>query len=250
MVKIKVIKTQKLMEVEPVETESEKKHRRIKNRHKTSRQRKDYPSDNPAHLSKSQRQDAIFPGYETLRKLSKGIAEKKSKVPLCADGMNPNHSKDGKFSDGSDSGSWSSGLNDPSAIRRSKSRKCQRGQSARQGNQQRWTKVPCGRDGRVSKDGKPPTYYRCYDGKKVIPEESIKIPQNSDRQVAFDDLILRLGKKQRAIEKLTDEIRRIKKTKCQKQMSVSDLVKALNYVSLAKKGKAFDEKTTTPTNPN
>lgn len=245
MVKVKIIRTSTLMEDEPPETPAQKKHRQLRNKHKTSRQRKQYPSDDPGHLSRNQKLDGLFPGRETLRKLSYGVFEKKSKVPLCADGHNPNHDKSGKFSDASGDGSWSSGMSDY-AARRAKTRKCARGQSARKKTQQRFTRVPCGRAGRVKqKDGKPPTYYRCYDGKKVIPEETLKIPQ-MDGQVDLDMLISMLGKKQRRIEKLTNHIQSLRKTKCPNQMSVTQLVKALNAVSLAKKGKALEPTTTTP----
>lgn len=243
MVKIKVRKQPNLLEVDTQETPAQKKHRKIRNKHKTSRQRKHYPSDNPGHLSKNERKEAIFPGYETLRQLSKGIAEKKSKTPLCADGHNPYHSKDGRFSQGDDDGSWSSGMSDY-AARRQKTEKCARGQSARKGKQQRFTKIPCGRLGRVKqKDGSPPTYYRCYDGKRVIPEENLKLPHKTG-EIDLDELVIQLGRKQRQLEKLTKEIEQLKKSKCSRQMSVSQLTTALRGLALAEKGKTLTPETT------
>ena len=239
----KILKEQdvEVLPVDEKETPAEKKARLLRNKTKTDRQRKEYPSDKVDNMSRNKHLDGLFHGRETLRKLAKGIAEKKEQcIP-----HNANHSKDGTFSDGTDSGgSWSTGVSGKSAAyAASKEARtgCDRGQMRRSGKVRRYTKVPCGRKGR--EEG---TYIRCRDGKKVMPEASMKLPTpNTDidnmKQVDVDRLISQLRKKQDRLETLSIQLKKVRKDKCSKVMSVADLAVAIDAVQRATKGKLQPE---------
>lgn len=245
MYKLRIIRTSPLMEVEPIESEPEKKARIERNRHKTPRQKKDYPSDDPRHLSRNEKLDLLFAGHGELRKLAKGIYEEKpvskktGRREQCLPG-NPNFDSKGRFSTGKDSGgSWSTGQTSSYAAAKEKKTSCDRGQQRRSGKVRKFTKVPCGRASR--KKGKR-TWTRCRDGKEVFREESLKLPETeieNMKQVDIDNLISLLRKKQDSIDKLRNQVELVKKTKCKNGnvMTVSDLARAINAVERAQKGK-------------
>lgn len=242
MIRIKVISA-----LDEAETVGEKRVRIARNRHQTGR--KQYPSDDPSHMSRNDRLDAIFPGYEDQRKLAKGIAEEKKKPiskktgrrEACVAG-NQDHSKNGRFSSGADDGSWSIASSD---RYRSKEKRtgCARGQTKRSGKKQTWTKVPCGRKGRKRINGKPPTYIRCHDGKKVVPgkkkvdESSVKVPVDQHQEVDVDALIRSLRRKQDRVTALEKALRQARNSGCKSKMSVEQLAVAVDAVQRATKGK-------------
>lgn len=257
-IKVRIVKKAPLMEAEPIETEAQRKSRIRRNRSKTPRQKKDYPSDDPRHMSRNEKLDILFPGHSELRRLSKGIAENKKPISkktgkreMCL-GHNPNHrGSDGRFSDGSDSGgSWSSGQTSSYAASKEAKTGCDRGQTRRSGKVRKWTKVKCGRpsreEGKRNKDGRK-TWVRCKDGQRVVwedivNEDSLKLPTTDvDKltQVDLDALISQLRAKKDRILKLTKSLELLQKAKCKgkRGMSVGDLATAINAVELAQKGK-------------
>jgi hypothetical protein len=244
MIKIKVVSA-----LSEGETVGEKKVRLARNQHQTGR--KQYPSDDPSHMSRTDRLQAVFPGYEDQRKLAKGIAEKKKPISPktgeregCLPGNKSHRGSDGRFTDGTDSGgSWSIAADEKY---RSKERRtgCDRGQMRRSGKSKKWTKVPCGRRGRKSIGGKKPTYIRCHDGKKVVPgkkrqvdESSVKVPIDQHQEVNVDALIRSLRAKQDRITALERALRQVRKNGCKRQMSVEQLAVAVDAVQRATKGK-------------
>jgi hypothetical protein len=247
MIRVKVISA-----LDENETLPQKKARMRRNQHRTGR--KQYPSDDPSHMSRNDRLDAIFPGYEDQRKLAKGIAEEKKKPvskktgrrEACVAGNQDHRGSDGRFTDGTDAGgSWSIGADERYASKERRTG-CARGQAKRSGKKQTWTKVPCGRRGRKSIGGKKPTYIRCHDGKKVVPgkkqvdESSVKVPVNALQDVDVDRLILSLRRKQDKITALEKALRQLRKNGCKKQMSVEQLAVAVDAVQRATKGKLND----------
>ena len=250
VLKIKIVRKAPLLETEPVETEAQRQSRLIRNRSKTPRQRKDYPSDDPRHMSHNERLDALFPGHSDLRKLAKGIVSEKKK-PIskktgrreqCLPG-NSAHDSLGRFSSGEDAGgSWSTGQTSAYAASKEQRTSCDRGQTRRSGKVRTWTRVVCGQASRDErkrdKEGRL-VWVRCKDGQTVVREDSLKIPTgDADKltQVDLDKLISQLRKKQDHIAKLTKKVEMVKNAKCQ-AMSVKDLAIAINAVERGKKGK-------------
>ena len=153
MIKIKILKE---------ETEASKKHRQRSNKFKRAGE-KEYPSNQPGYEVPSERFARIFgKGAAELASFARGILEEdlllavldeleEEKKEACVAG-NQNHSKTGRFSSGSDEGSWSIAADD---RYKGKERRtgCDRGQMKRSGKSKIWTKVPCGRKGRKSVDG-------------------------------------------------------------------------------------------------
>ena len=109
--------------------------------------------------------------------------------------------------------------------------------------------MPCGRKGRKRINGKPPTYIRCHDGKKVVPgkkkvdESSVKVPVDHDQEVNVDALIRSLRRKQDRITALERALRQVRNSGCKKQMSVAQLAVAVDAVQRATKGKLNDPTT-------
>jgi len=187
--------------------------------------------------------DAVYPGYEELRKLSNGVTEtldeKKKKQKNCVSG-NPNHSgKTGKFTSRSDASSWSLHNDDGNSD-------CTWGQSrsAVGTNQRRITqKDPkTGRCGRDKHDGSGKSKVRCRDGSEVWEENQEKVTLDKS---SFDLLMKRIADQYEDhllhIDEETDPKAAKIKSLCSRygMKSFRHFLTAMNSWELAQKGDLF-----------
>ena len=103
----------------------------------------------------TQRRDDLFPGFDQMRQLSKGIYEKKKeKKKNCSPGA-VYHNADGEFSSKQDAKVYSLKF-----AGKGKSN-CKRGQAKIKNGKELFTKLPCGRG---DEEGTTKAKYKCKDG--------------------------------------------------------------------------------------
>jgi len=242
MIKIKILKE---------ETEASKRHRKHSNKFRSDWD-KQYPSNQPGYETPSKRLKRIFGDeYVAMLSLGRGILEEdflldvlddlEEKKEACVAG-NQNHNKStGKFSSGSDEGSWSIAA-DEKYKGKERRTGCDRGQMGRKGKVRTFQKIPCGRRGRRSIGGKPPTYYRCSDGKRVVPEGAVQVPEK-DGKVDLYAVAKKLRAKQDKIERLAGIITKLSKRKDCKDLTAKQLVVWVDAFARAEKAKLAPSKT-------
>ena len=111
--------------------------------------------DNKKKLTDRERKDKYFPGYDEMKRLSKGIYEESDEDldEACADNKigNRMHSKSGEFVGYDDNWSWSL-----------EKQGCGQAKMKPGSKKQYFTSVKCGRAAREKGDN-----VRCWDGKKM-----------------------------------------------------------------------------------
>ena len=146
----------------------------------------------------------VLTGYDELKKLSKGMLEKKKEVQFCEPG-NPFFDKKGRFtSPNKSAGSMSSGYWDQDKGRPGG---CRRGKMARKSANKstQITKHPCGRK---NKDGGK-AQYRCYDGRKLWErdgEGSIFVKEEDFQLMILDALATIVKRIEKPLNEQTSSI--------------------------------------------